>query len=116
MKPAAAYSRTISSASAIASSAGRSRHGFGPEVVAAQQHPVHRDPGRPRRAVDELAEVRRPHPGVAAVLIDLIGGRLDEHGLAGAARLAHRRLEHQRVRGAHRGDADRLAAPVARYQ
>ena len=31
-------------------------------------------------AVHQVAEVRGPHAGVAAGLVDLVGGRLDEHG------------------------------------
>ena len=62
-----------------------------------------RDPSADRRgpaiASTKSTEVRRRHAGVAAVLVDLVGGRLDQRErCAGSSRMAQRRLDHQRVR------------------
>ena len=52
---------------------------IGPEVIAAEDEAGKRKPGRPGDLLDEAAEVRRRHAGVAAFLVDLVAGRLDQH-------------------------------------
>ena len=75
--------------------------GVRPEMIAAEHDALHRQTGAAGNRRDKVAEVRRRHPGIAAVLIDLIGGRLDQRKrCAGAPRVAQRRLDHQRVRRA----------------
>ena len=58
---------------------------------------------------NEVAESRGRHPGIAAVLVHLVGCRFDQHARR-VVRLGvlKRCLNHQRVRGADRGDADTL--------
>src|SRR5262245_33181360 len=60
-----------------------------------------------RDVLREAAEVVRRHTGVAAVLIHLIAGRLDEERRAARLRLLHRRFDHERVRRAQRIHAHR---------
>ena len=88
--------------------------GIGPEVIAADPDA----PGgkvEPRRdAAQEAHEVGRAHARVAAELVDLVRGRLDEQRLAGSRGLLHRARDDGRMRGAERPDARRLAALVAR--
>ncbi len=79
------------------------------EMVAAQDHLRAVEPDRVRDAPDQVAEVGRPHAGIAAILVDLVAGRLDQGRAAIRHRLSQRRLDHQRMRRAHRGDADGLA-------
>jgi hypothetical protein len=67
-------------------------------VVAAEHDPLAREAQPVCDAEDEVPEVARAHPGVAAELVDLIGGRLDEHVGSVCRGLQHRRLEHRRVR------------------
>ena len=76
-----------------------------PEVVAAEDEAVARKADAVDDVVHECGEVGGPQAGVAAVLVDLVGGRLDEQQAAVGVRLAGGRLEHDRVRGADRGDA-----------
>ena len=48
------------------------------DVVAAQQHLVLRQSDLSRKAGQVLRERVRRHPGVSTLLIDLVGGGLDE--------------------------------------
>ena len=54
--------------------------GAGAQVVAAQHQRSGWKPLPPASRLDEGGEVRRRHAGVAAVLVDLVAGRLDEQG------------------------------------
>ena len=66
--------------------------------------------------MDKVTEVRRRHPGIAAVLIDLVRGRLDQRErCAGTPRVAQRRLDHQRMRrtdGKYPAGLARLVAAI----
>src|SRR5690606_35248427 len=55
------------------------------------------------------AEIRRPHAGIAALLVDLVAGRLDEHGTVQRAAVPERRADDQRMGDADGGDACRPA-------
>ena len=73
--------------------------GVGAEMVAAEQHPF----GRQDCMGGDLRHVRpergRSHAGVAAELVDLVRGRLDEHPLSVPLSLAQCGLDDERVRG-----------------
>ena len=87
--------------------------GIGTEMVAAEKNAVPRQADAIRNAMDEVAEVRRLHAGIAAVLVDLVRGRLDQReGRAGPSRMDERRLDHQGMRGANGKHAARLACLV----
>lgn len=81
--------------------------GLRPEVIAAK------DGGRrvAARIAHEPHEVRGQHAGIAAILVDLVAGRLDQRELAAFAREAQRGLDRDGVGRAHRGDP--AAAAVA---
>ena len=85
---------------------GQAAPGVGPEVVAAQHEQLRRQALDAGQRFDEAAEVDRRHAGVAAVLVDLVGGRLDQRRPAERGALAQRRRQHDRMRRAHRRDAD----------
>ncbi len=83
-----------------------------PKVITAEDDAVAIKSQPISDAEDEIAEVGGAHPGVSAKLVDLVGGRLDEDVGVVACRLAKSGLEHHRMRGAHREDADALAGLV----
>ena len=80
-----------------------------PKVIAAQHDPgggaafLGRDPPH------QCREIAWCHAGIAALMVDLIAGRLDQHGGAGRRAVAQRRAQHQRMRRTDRGDAPRPA-------
>ncbi len=82
-------------------------------MVAAQQQAFAREADLVGDREDEFAEVPRRHAGVAAELVDLVGRGFDQHGGFGAQAFAERRAQYDRMRGADRVDADRLACLVA---
>ena len=98
----------------MAASRGLGPPGIRTEVIAADPGALRRQAGARRDAVQEAHEVRGPHAGVAAELVDLVRGRLDEQRGAGGLRLAHRALDDRRMRGAQRPDAGGLAARIPR--
>lgn len=81
----------------------------GPQMISTEDQPVEIETDGPRDALDEVAEVLRRHSGVAAVLVDLVAGRLHEHVAAASEAMAKSRLDHPRMGGADRRDADALA-------
>ena len=60
--------------------------------------------------LDEAAEVLRGHARVAAILVDLVAGSLDQQRQLRGQRGAHRCLKHHGMRGADRGDPRRAGA------
>ncbi len=58
---------------------------------------------------DELGELGRGHPDVAAELVDLVGGRLYADDRVVGLGLLHASFEHVTVGGAKRVDPDRIA-------
>ena len=77
----------------------------GTEVVSAEHDAVDREPDVVRDAFDELAEIGRPHTGVATELVHLVGGGLDQNDLTAGFCLLEGRLDDEGVRRAHRRDA-----------
>ena len=86
--------------------------GVRPEVVAAEEEPLGRQPRVARARADGGGEVGRRLAGVAAVRVHLIAGRLHEGRCVVVDRLGERGVEHERVRRADRGEGHRLAAPL----
>ena len=91
--------------------------GIGTEMVAAEKNAIPGEAGAIRNAMDKVTEVRRLHAGIAAVLIDLVRGRLDQRERrAGPPGMEKRRLDHQGMRRAYGKHAARLACLVTRDQ
>ena len=67
-------------------------------------------------APDEIAEIGRLHAGVAAFLVDLVAGGLDQGRGVVVERLQQGRLDHQPMRRADRGDPDRMPGTALRGQ
>ena len=89
--------------------------GIGTEMVPAEQNAISRQAGAIGNAMDKVAEARRFHAGVAALLIDLVGRRLNQRERrSGPQDVAKRRLDHQRMRGTDGKYAARLAGLVTR--
>ena len=53
--------------------------GVGAEMVAAEDQPARVETDLPRDADHEITEARRRHAGVAAILVDLVAGCLDQN-------------------------------------
>jgi len=66
-----------------------------------------------QRYVHLVAESDRGQTCVAALVVDLVAGGLDEHRGSIGGGLAYRRLDHHRMRRAHRGDPGRPDAGTA---
>ena len=79
-------------------------------MVAAQHEPLQREPDALGELLDQGPEAGGSQPGVAAELVDLVRGRLDEHRRPVVPALEQGCLDHERVGRAHRGDAGRPAA------
>ena len=79
--------------------------GVRPEMVAAENQPPGIEADLRRDSLHEGAEARGRHAGIAALLVHLIAGRLDEHGRVIGDALQQRRLDGQRMRGADRSNA-----------
>ena len=89
--------------------------GIRTEMVPTEQNAISRQAGAIGNAMDKVAEARRFHAGVAAILIDLVGRRLDQRERrSGPQDMAKRRHDHQRMRGADGKYAARLAGLVTR--
>ncbi len=79
---------------------------IGAQMVPAQQNALARQADLVGEAVDEVAEHLGRHTGIAAVLIDLVAGRLDQHHAhIGLQRVDESRLDDQRM-----GRTDRIYA------
>ena len=91
--------------------------GQGAEVVACQDHHVLGQVDVFGHFQDHLVEVGRLHAGVAAKLVDLVGGGFDQDGDAALLGAAQRDLNDQLVGAAIRGDAaaDALAALIHHF-
>ena len=84
-------------------------------MVATEHDAIARQADAIRNAMDEVAEVRRRHAGIAAVLVDLVGGRLDQRERRIVSQgMRQRRLDRQRVRGTYGIHSPASAGPVAR--
>ena len=79
------------------------------EMVATEHNAFARQSDLRRNAEDEIAEGHRRHPGVAAAVVDLVAGRLDQHGAAVVRCVLQRRLDDEGVGRADRGDAGSAA-------
>jgi hypothetical protein len=55
----------------------------------------------PCDAFNESGEIARLHTGVTAQVIDLIAGRLDQHGCSGFATMSKSGAQHDRMCGAY---------------
>ena len=88
----------------------------GAEMVPAQEHPLGGQADLIGHAPHEVTETRGTHARVATVLVDLVGRRLDQRLAAGGTRVLQRSPQHQRMRRAHRVDADGFATTVAAHQ
>jgi len=71
-------------------------------MVAAEQHPLMRQPDPVRNEMYPVAEGRWRHTGVAAFLVHLIAGRLDKHRATGLDGTLQRRLDDDGMRRADR--------------
>ena len=95
-------------------------HGFGPphrlvrrqmlprvgtKVIAAEDDPGRVETDARSDRLHESAEIGRRHAGVAALLVDLIAGRLDQDAPAGAKRQRQGGLDDDGMGGAYRRDA-----------
>ena len=91
--------------------------GQGAEVVACQDHHVLGQVDVLGHFQDHLVEVGGLHAGVAAKLVDLVGGGFDQDGDVALLGAAQRDLNDQLVGAAIRGDAaaDALAALVHHF-
>ena len=90
--------------------------GVGAEMVATQDQQAPVEPNLPRDTVDEVAEARRRHPGVAAILVDLVARRLDQD--RGSVRHALQKggFDREGVGRADGRDADARAGLATRRQ
>src|SRR5262249_32480576 len=88
---------------------------IGPKVISPKCKAIWREANTICKAGDKIAEHRGLHAGIAAILVDLVRGRLDqnERGLV-ADGVNKGCFNHQRMRGAHGKDAARLSGPVPR--
>ena len=74
--------------------------GIRTEVVAAEHQPLGREARIARQLQHVVAVLRWGHTGIAAELIDLVGGRLDQQQGVVTLRHLHRRQQHLRVAAA----------------
>src|SRR5678815_659203 len=85
------------------------------EMVATEPEPIHWESDARGDIAHEAPEVGGTHSGIAAELIDLIRGRLDQQRDFACLRFAQRALDDLRVRRAQRVHADALAVLVSRH-
>ena len=83
-----------------------------PEVVAAQNDARRIDAFAARQILDEGPEGGGRHSGVAAAMVHLIAGGLDQDRLVAVAMGGERRAQRLRMRGAPRGDPAPLAGAI----
>src|SRR5665213_2386140 len=79
--------------------------GIGAEMISAKDQPLKRQPRRSYDLLHKFAKSSRPHSRVAAELIDLITGSLNQQKSTGGHSLLRCRTKNQRMCGAHRVDA-----------
>ena len=84
------------------------------EMIAAEDQAIDRETRFVRMRLDKAAEAGRRHAGVAAVVVDLVAGGLDQHIRAPRRAMAQGSLDDQRMRRADRGDAAFLACGAPR--
>ena len=82
-------------------------------MVAAEDQALAREADPVGDPVDEGAEVGRGHAGVAALMVNLVAGRLDQHWAVVGLALAKGGLDDDRMGGADGGRADPVARGVA---
>ncbi len=80
----------------------------GAEVIPTQYQPLHGKAALGGEPVQQVAKIGRRHAGVAAKLIHLIGGGLDQQQLVPLRRQSQGRLQYQRMGGADGVDPDQL--------
>ena len=85
----------------------------GPEVIAAEHHPVQWQTTPAGDAVHELSEVVGAHAGVSAGLVHLVRRGLDQDIASRIPGLQDSSLQNQRVGGAHGRQAHRLSPLLA---
>ena len=81
-------------------------------MVAAEDQLFHIEADFGRDRLDEAAEIGRLHARIAALVVDLVAGRLDQHGRAGFHAFAQRRADHGGMGRADGGDAADTAGLV----
>ena len=81
-------------------------------MVAAEDDAVRVDAFLASQVFDESAEGGGRHSGVAAVLVHLVAGGLDENGIVAVAMGGEHRAQGSRMRGAPGRDAARLAGAI----
>jgi len=86
------------------------------QMIATEQHALARQADLIGHTPHDIAESRRPQSGVAAVLVHLIGGRLDECLPAEDVCVLQGGAQHQRMRRADRIDAHWFAPAVTPQQ
>jgi hypothetical protein len=106
-------------------------HGFGPlhrlvcrqmlprigaKMIASEDHSGRVKTYMHRDVFHGLAEIGGRHAGVAALLVDLIAGRLDENALARTKRKRQGRFDGDGMGGANRCDAGSPAGQPFAYQ
>ena len=78
---------------------------IGAKMIAAENDPGGVKTDARRDTFHEIAEIGGRHAGVAALLVDLIAGRLDENSLARAKRQRQGGFDDEGMGGANRSDA-----------
>src|SRR5262249_33019606 len=86
--------------------------GVGPQVIATQHDPFTRQAGLVGHAQNEIAKLRRPEARVTAVLIDLVGSRLDERQPLFGLGMLEGSANDDGMRRAYRVDSDGCAGTV----
>ena len=86
------------------------------EMVAAEDQAVARGTRSARRSPPRRRGTGRRHAGIAALVVHLVAGGLDQHVGAPGVAVPQRGLDHQRMRRADRGDAGALAGPAPARQ
>ena len=77
-------------------------------MIAAQQHTLVRQTHAGSNVSHEANKIRRPHAGIAAVLIDLVRSGFNQRVTLRRVGAAQRGLNDQRMRRTHGIDAHRL--------
>ena len=81
--------------------------GVGTQVIAAEEDALARQAALIRKLQHQVAKLRRPQSRVAALLIHLVGGGLDQRMAARGARVLERGAQRQRMRRADGVNPDR---------
>src|SRR6185312_4607303 len=87
---------------------------IGAKVIAAEDDAVGIDAFAGGHDVDEILEAGGGHAGIAAELVDLVAGRLDQHRLVVIGITGQHRAQRFGVRRTVGGNADRFAVAVGR--